>query len=75
MRYAQAADPCHGRYLTVSGLFRGCMSIRGTLKRVAEQRTSMLRCKAFLCQYTGESMSETEPTEGESSMSELVSEC
>jgi hypothetical protein len=42
-------------------------------KRVGEQFTAMFRRKAFLHWYTGEGMDETEFTEAESNMNDLVS--
>jgi hypothetical protein len=41
-------------------------------KRVGEQFTAMFRRKAFLHWYTGEGMDETEFTEAESNMNDLV---
>lgn len=48
-----ACDPRHGRYLTVSALFRGRMSMKGTQLIVCKLRTRLL-CKidrATKCGY------------------------
>ncbi|ETO12775.1 tubulin beta chain [Reticulomyxa filosa] len=49
-------------------------AIQDMFKRVGEQFTMMFRRKAFLHWYTGEGMDETEFTEAESNMNDLVSE-
>merc|ERR1712212_984146 len=49
-------------------------AIQELFKRISEQFTAMFRRKAFLHWYTGEGMDETEFTEAESNMNDLVSE-
>merc|ERR1711976_1089229 len=49
-------------------------AIQEMFKRVAEYFTAMFRRKAFLHWYTGEGMDETEFTEAESNLNDLVSE-
>ncbi|KAL7238029.1 hypothetical protein ACSBR2_004180 [Camellia fascicularis] len=49
-------------------------SIQEMFRRVSEQFTVMFRRKGFLHWYTGEGMDETEFTEAESNMNDLVSE-
>jgi len=49
-------------------------AIQDMFKRVAEQFTAMFRRKAFLHWYTGEGMDETEFTEAESNVNDLVNE-
>lgn len=49
-------------------------AVRELFQRVGQQFTAMFRRKAFLHWYTGEGMDETEFTECESNMNDLVSE-
>jgi len=49
-------------------------AIQELFKRISEQFMAMFRRKAFLHWYTGEGMDETEFTEAESNMNDLVSE-
>ncbi|XP_048414749.1 tubulin beta chain-like isoform X8 [Stegostoma tigrinum] len=51
-----------------------CLQGFQLFKRISEQFTAMFRRKAFLHWYTGEGMEETEFTEAESNMNDLVSE-
>ncbi|CAO2610461.1 Tubulin beta-3 chain [Lemmus lemmus] len=48
-------------------------AIQELFKRISEQFTAMFRCKAFLHWYKGEGMDESEFTEAESNMNDLVS--
>jgi len=49
-------------------------SMQEIFKRVTEQFTAMFRRKAFLHWYTGEGMDESEFTEAEADLNDLVSE-
>jgi len=61
--------------LKMSATFIGnTTAIQDMFKRVAEQFTAMFRRKAFLHWYTGEGMDETEFTEAESNVNDLVNE-
>merc|ERR1712193_458268 len=61
--------------LKMSATFIGnSTAIQDMFKRVGEQFTVMFRRKAFLHWYTGEGMDETEFSEAESNMNDLVSE-
>ncbi|XP_073102986.1 tubulin beta-7 chain-like [Elaeis guineensis] len=61
--------------MSMSATFMGnSTSIQEMFRRVSEQFTVMFRRKAFLHWYTGEGMDETEFTEAESNMNDLVSE-
>ncbi|XP_048414746.1 tubulin beta-4B chain-like isoform X5 [Stegostoma tigrinum] len=61
--------------LKMSATFIGnTTAIQELFKRISEQFTAMFRRKAFLHWYTGEGMEETEFTEAESNMNDLVSE-
>ncbi|XP_041048891.1 tubulin beta-4B chain-like isoform X2 [Cetorhinus maximus] len=63
------------RGLKMSATFIGnTTAIQELFKRISEQFTAMFRRKAFLHWYTGEGMEETEFTEAESNMNDLVSE-
>lgn len=63
------------RGLRMSGTFIGnTTAIQELFKRVQEQYSAMFRRKGFLHWYTGEGMDETEFTEAESNMMDLVSE-
>jgi tubulin beta len=48
--------------------------IQEIFRRIMSQFTTMFRRKAFLHWYTGEGMDETEFTESESNMADLISE-
>jgi tubulin beta len=50
------------------------IAIHEMSERVGEQFTSLLHRKAFLHGYTGEGMDETECTEADSNVNDLVSE-
>jgi len=63
------------RGLKMSASFLGnSTSIALMFERLLEQFTAMFRRKAFLHWYTGEGMDESEFTEAESNLSDLVSE-
>jgi tubulin beta len=66
-------SPLKGIRLSVTFL-ANTTAIQDMFKRVAEQFTAMFRRKAFLHWFTGEGMDETEFTEAESNMNDLVSE-
>jgi len=63
------------RGLKMASTFVGnTTAVRELFQRVGQQFTAMFRRKAFLHWYTGEGMDETEFTECESNMNDLVSE-
>ena len=63
------------RGLKMASTFIGnTTSVKDLFQRVGIQFTAMFRRKAFLHWYTGEGMDETEFTECESNMNDLVSE-
>jgi tubulin beta len=63
------------RGLKMAAAFIGnTTSVRELFQRIGLQFTAMFRRKAFLHWYTGEGMDETEFTECESNMNDLVSE-
>ena len=63
------------RGLKMASTFIGnTTAVRELFQRVGQQFTAMFRRKAFLHWYTGEGMDETEFTECESNMNDLVSE-
>ncbi|ENN75459.1 hypothetical protein HUJ04_001676 [Dendroctonus ponderosae] len=53
---------------------RNSTAIQDLFKRIGEAFSAMFRRKAFLHWYTGEGMEETEFTEAESNMNDLISE-
>lgn len=63
------------RGLKICATFIGnTTAIQELFKRVGEQFSAMFRRKAFLHWYTGEGMDETEFTEAEANMNDLISE-
>ncbi|OWR52549.1 tubulin beta chain-like [Danaus plexippus] len=63
------------RGLKMSATFIGnTTAIQEILKRVSEQFASMFRRKAFIHWYTGEGMDETDFTEADNNLSDLISE-